>query len=67
MAEKFVTVGVIARRLNAPVHQIEYVVKSRNIESEGMAGNARVFSEAQVAHIVSEIRRIEADRQGGAV
>ena len=62
---KMPTIGVIARRLNEPVHRIEYVIRSRNITPAATAGNARVFTEADVSLIASEIRRIEADRQGG--
>jgi hypothetical protein len=63
-AEPMPTVGVIARRLNAPLHRIEYVIRSRNIIPAGTAGNARVFTEADVSHIASELKRIESDRQG---
>jgi hypothetical protein len=57
------TVGVIAERLGQPVHRIEYVIRSRNIEPVGRAGNARVFSEADVEHIASELERIASDRE----
>ena len=59
------TIGEIARRLNAPTHRIEYVIRSRGIEPAATAGNARVFTEADVAHIASELHQIESDRQGG--
>jgi Bifunctional DNA primase/polymerase, N-terminal len=36
------TVGEIARRLNEPVHRIEYV-RTRDIKPTGVAGNARVL------------------------
>lgn len=56
------TVGEIARRTQAPIHQIEYVIRSRNIVPIGWAGNARVFSDDDVSRIASELRRIAADR-----
>ena len=59
------TVGEIARRLGVPLHRVEYVILSRNLRPSGRAGNARVFSEADVAHIASELRRI--DEQKGVI
>jgi len=59
------TVGEIARRLNVPLHRVEYVILSRNLRPSGRAGNARVFTEADVAHIASELRRI--DEQKGVI
>jgi hypothetical protein len=56
------TVGEIARRLDQSIHRIEYVIRSRGITPSGWAGNARVFAEADMAHIAGELRRIEADR-----
>lgn len=61
------TVGEIARRLNRPIHRVEYVIKSRDIKPAATAGNARVFSEADVAHIESELARIDRDKNGGAL
>jgi DNA-binding transcriptional MerR regulator len=58
------TVGEIARRLRVPVHAIEYIIRTRGIEPVSRAGNARVFTEADISHIASELKRIEADRRG---
>jgi DNA-binding transcriptional MerR regulator len=60
-------VGEIARRLGQPIHRIEYVIRSRNIKPESRAGSSRVFSEATVNRIASELHRIETDRGGGDV
>lgn len=59
------TVGSIAQRLNEPTHRIEYVIRTRNIKAVGMAGHARVFSEADIAFILSELKRIDREKQGG--
>ncbi len=56
------TVGTIARRLNVPLHRIEYIIEARRIRPEGRAGNARVFSEAAVERMASELRRIDEER-----
>ena len=61
------TVGEIARRLGVPFHRVEYVIRSRDLRPSGWAGNARVFSEADVTHIASELRRIDEEREGGCV
>lgn len=51
------TVGVIAARLGISVHRVEYVIRARGIGPTGWAGNARVFSEADVLRIESELHR----------
>ena len=56
------TIGEIARRTGEPLHRVEYIIRSRNIQPTGRAGNLRVFTEADVEHIASELRRIDADR-----
>ena len=56
------TVGEIARRTGYPVHRVEYVIRSRNICPSSRAGNARVFTEADVEQIASELRRIDAEK-----
>jgi len=58
------TVGEIARRLNAKVHRIEYIIRSRNIEAIGWAGHARVFSVATFKRIATELNRMDAGRSG---
>lgn len=57
------TVGEIARRLGEPIFRVQYVIRSRDIHPVGRAGNARIFNEADVAFIASELRRI--DREMG--
>lgn len=57
------TVGEIARRLSAPLHKVEYVLRSREVQPAGRAGNALVYSDADVAFVASELRRIEEERQ----
>ena len=57
------TVGEIARRLQTKVHRVEYIIRSRNIQPIGWAGHARVFSDASLDHITSELRRMDAERR----
>lgn len=61
------TIGQIARRHGASIHQTEYVIRSRGIEAAAWAGHARVFSEADVERIGVELRRIAAERGGDHV
>ena len=42
------TVGEIARRLGEPVHRIEYVIRSRDIQPAGRAESAYIYTEADV-------------------
>jgi hypothetical protein len=61
------TVGEIARRLGEPVHRIEYLIRTRKVEPQGWAGNARVFSDQAVEQIASELQRIDSARAAGEV
>jgi hypothetical protein len=58
------TIGEIARRLDQPIHRVEYVLRSRNVAPAGWAGNARVSVEADVAYLAAELRRIDDERSG---
>ena len=58
------TVGEIARRLDEPLHRVEYVIRSRRIDEAGRAGNARVFSDVNVDFIAGELRRIDEEKGG---
>jgi len=59
------TVGTIALRLGQPLHKIEYIIASRNLQPTVWAGHARVFSESDLQFIAGVLRRIAADRDGG--
>lgn len=59
------TVGGIAARLGVAAHQVTYVIDTRGLDPVGWAGNARVYSEADVEFIRSELARIERDKAGG--
>jgi len=56
------TVGVIARTLHKPLHRIEYIIRARGIWPCGVAGNARIFTEADVQRISGELRRIDHEK-----
>ena len=62
MHQPLPTVGEIARRCDVPLHKVEYVIRSRQIEPVSVAGNSRVFSETQVDRIASELHRISQER-----
>jgi len=59
------TIGAIALQHNVPVHRVEYVIRTRGIQPIAWAGNARIFSDADVAYIASELRRIDEERVSG--
>lgn len=44
--------------INASLSQINHVIQTRGIKPIGRAGHYRLFSDADVAHIASELRRI---------
>ena len=56
------TVGEIARRIGEPIHRVEYVIRTRNLQPRGRAGNCRVFTDDDVAYIAAELRRIDAEK-----
>jgi DNA-binding transcriptional MerR regulator len=58
------TIGEIARRLTVPPHRVEYIIRAREIKPCGRAGNARVFDEAAVEVIATELDRIELAKSG---
>jgi hypothetical protein len=60
------TIGGIGRRLNEPLHRVDYAIKSRGIRPSAVIGNARVFTEDDVARIAAALRDIAAKREGGA-
>lgn len=61
------TVGEIARRLHAPVHRVEYVIRSRAIRPASRAGNARIFTDADMERIGYELHAIADQEKGGSV
>jgi hypothetical protein len=56
------TVGEIARRLDRPMHRIEYLLRSRHVKPSGRAGNALVYGESDVTFIAAELQRMDAER-----
>lgn len=61
-APSALTTGEMARRLKKPLHRIQYVVRTRGISPVSRAGNLQLFTEADLARVGSELRRIESDR-----
>jgi hypothetical protein len=62
---KLLTVGVIAERHGAKVHQVLHVIRTRGVEPIGTAGLAKIYSEADAGFIGSELRRIARDKEVG--
>jgi hypothetical protein len=60
------TVGEIARRLDEPIHRIEYILRTRDIRPSGIAGNCRVYAQEDVERIAIELRDIDARKDGAA-
>jgi hypothetical protein len=54
--------------LNEPVHRVQYVVRTRGIEPESVAGNLRIFPPEAVERVAGILRDIDrqAIRSGGA-
>ena len=54
MKNQLITVGVIAERTGIPVHTVQYLIQSRNIQPESRAGRLRVFGETTIEKIQKE-------------
>ena len=65
-AKILLTIGEIARRLNEPIHRVEYVIRSRAIAANSIAGTLRVFDEADLDRIANILRDIDDRRDGTA-
>ncbi len=62
----FVTIGEVARRLDVPLHRIQYVVRTRqHLAHLARAGIIRCFDEPAIAAIQSELTLIASRRAEG--
>jgi hypothetical protein len=57
------TVGEIARRFDVPIHRIEFVIRTREIQAIGRAGHAWVYGETGVQAIGRALQEIEDRRK----
>jgi hypothetical protein len=53
-------IGQIAAKYRVPIHQIGYIIRTRNISHVAFLGTARVFNADQVAEIGNALREIKA-------
>ena len=65
------TIGEISRRLNLPVHRLDYYIRTRGVKPIERAGRFRVYDESVLDLLRSELsRRCPADHRpvfaGGA-
>jgi len=60
---QYPTLGSIARHLDEPPHRIRYIIDSRKIAPAGKAGNARVFTQADVDLIRAELAQMDEQRE----
>ena len=58
------TVGRIAQITGEPVHRIDYIVRTRNIQPRARAGRLRVFDSAGLAAIKRELESMRASQEG---
>jgi hypothetical protein len=58
---KLNTVGVLAQKLNQPVHRIQYLLRTRpHIKPAARAGRSRLYREQAVAQLRHELNSIDA-------
>jgi hypothetical protein len=59
------TVSDIAKRLNLPIHRIDYAIASRKIAPAKVLGGSKIFDDAgfkAVADAIANIAKVEASR-----
>jgi DNA-binding transcriptional MerR regulator len=59
------TIGHIAQQLGVPIHRVQYIIKSRNIQPVSIAGQARIFSTEAIRQISAALAGVAANRQKG--
>ncbi|MDI9431030.1 MAG: hypothetical protein QM570_04860 [Planctomycetota bacterium] len=57
--QKALTIGEIARRLDWPIHRVDYFLRSRRIEPKARAGILRIFGGDVIERLRSEADRAE--------
>lgn len=63
---RLATIGEVANILNAPLHRIEYIVRTRpHVKPRAIAAGARCFDDRAIALIRHELNAIDARRAGG--
>jgi hypothetical protein len=58
------TIGQVARDLNAPLYTIRYILRTRKIEPVGRAGIIRMFDEPRVEAIRQALAEIRSTSRG---
>jgi hypothetical protein len=59
------SLGELSRRLDEPLHRLEYIIRSRGIKPCLIAGGRHFYTEATTEQIRKELERI-AEKRGGA-
>jgi hypothetical protein len=59
------TIGWIAESLGEPIHRVEYIIRSRQIQPDSVVGIIRVFGDEAVEQIASALREIDERRERG--
>lgn len=58
---KLNTVGVLAQKLDQPVHRIQYLLRTRkHIQPAALAGRSRLYPDKAVAQLRHELNAIDA-------
>lgn len=60
---EILTVGDIARKLNCPIHRIQYLIASRNIKPIQYVGGYRVFSNDILEKLRDENKKQKSKRK----
>lgn len=61
------TIGQIARELRAPIHRVDYVIRSRGIRHSGRVGLLRVFNDQAMRQIADGLARTASTPQAEAL
>lgn len=63
---KFITVGVLAELLHAPLHRVQHILRTRShIHPAAYAGRVRLFRDEAIAQVRHELNAIDARAHRG--
>jgi hypothetical protein len=61
--ETFLTVGEVAKKVNCPIWQVQYLLRARDIKPIGRAGVLRLFAPGVVDRLRNELDAIQERRE----
>lgn len=68
MAPRLVTIGVIAKELNQPLHRVSRILATRkHIQPSAFAGNVRLYRQQAIAQVRHALNAVDARRSSSLI